>query len=857
MDVTLSGLELASTPEYQETTSTVDVIDNGGFMATVFGSLTGTERPVVVGIRGRINESTHWPVGDAWTPELDLSDAARNWFFTLATYTPVDGRYRRRKAQFSRAFGVMLDDVGTKAAARDRLDACPPSYLIETSPGNFQAGYLFDVPCADLASVEALQDSLVAAGLCDPGANGPSARIGRLPVGQNGKYDPPYQCRLVEWRPQRRYALDEIVERLRLAPAAAAADSRVMRCKPSPTEAFDAEADGTAVHVPRIANSPVVQALKDRGLYKRLLGPGRHDVTCPWVHEHTNQVDHGAAYFEPDQQYPLGGFKCQHSHGEGKRIGALLEWLGIPVRQARHKATIRVTPGDLHLVVDVAEAELAAEGGYYQRGGLIVTVQKDPGTGDVAIKPTSANALTRALSAIVNWERFDMRRNCHVRVDPPARHVNVLHEADSYRHLPVLRGVARQPYLRDDGTLMYQAGYDAASEMYGVFEPSAFMVPNAPTRRQAEQALAELESLLGEFSFATPHDRAAVLAAMLTATIRSALPVAPMFHVRAPQISSGKSYLCSLIAGFAGAAIPSAYAFPTGEEEAAKLLLAALVESPATLVFDNLMGDLVPFKSLCSALTEEFLTGRVLGSSKTSTVPTRTLLLSSGNNVGPVRDMTRRCVTITLDPRCESPASRVYKSDPVETVRAERGRFVSHALTLIRAFICAGSPPQDYRPLGSYGMWSRLVRGPLIWLGLPDPAESVFVSMADDPDRELLVRLLTAWRRAFGMNRVAVREIVNRATELPTRDEELKEVLHEIADERGDINRRRLGRWISRHEGVVCNGLRIERDSIRANGSERWHLVVVGDPGGSVVSGVSSGPHQSGVTAAADDVDVF
>jgi hypothetical protein len=219
--------------------------------------------------------------------------------------------------------------------------------------------------------------------------------------------------------------------------------------------------------------------------------------------------------------------------------------------------------------------------------------------------------------------------------------------------------------------------------------------------------------------------------------------------------------------------------------------------------------------------------------------------------------MTRRCVTITLDPRCESPASRVFKSDPVETVRAERGRFVSHALTLIRAFICAGSPPQDYRPLGSYGMWSRLVRGPLIWLGLPDPAESVFVSMADDPDRELLVRLLTAWRRAFGMNRVSVREIVNRATELPTRDEELKEVLHEIADERGDINRRRLGRWIARHEGVVCNGLRIERDSIRANGSERWHLVVVGHPGGSVVSGVSSGPHQRGVTAAADDVEVF
>ena len=836
--------------ETAETTKPADSVNNTGFMSAVFGDLPGAQRPIVVGVKGRINAQTRWPAGDAWELSLDIADATRNWYFTLSTYTPVDGCYRRRKTQFAQAFGVMLDDVGTKAAPRDRLDACPPSYLIETSPGNFQAGYLFDEPCDDLERLDSLQEALVAAGLCDPGAKGPAARIGRLPVGHNGKYDPPHPCRLVEWQPQRRYSIEEIVERLQLMPEEKT-DSGSKRRKRSRAEAIDANADGRDVHVPRGAENPVLQALRARGLYKRQLGAGRHEVTCPWVHEHTDHLDHGAAYFEPNELYALGGYKCQHGHCGDRRIGALLEFLEVPASQARHKPTIRVTAGTLHRVVDAAERELASAGGHYQRGGIVVSVQTDPGTGDTAIKPTSANALTRALSAIATWEKFDARRAEFVLADPPSRHVNVLFDADGYRHLPVLRGIARQPYLRDDGSLMRKAGYDAHCGMYGAFAAGEFSVPDSPTRQQAEAALIELEALLAEFSFGAPHDRAAALGGMLTATIRAALPAAPMFHIRAPQIASGKSYLCCLIAAFAGPATPSAYAFPTTEEEAAKLMLAALLESPAVLMFDNLTTDLTPFKSLCSALTEEYLTGRLLGYSKTSTVPTRTLMLGSGNNVGPVRDMTRRCVTITLDPKCETPASRTFNADPLDTVRAQRGRFVSLALTIIRAFLCAGSPPQGYRALGSYGAWSRLVRGALMWLGQPDPATAVFEAMSEDPDRDLLGRLLMAWRREFGTDRVGVRELVARATDWQSRGSELKEVIHEIADERGEINRRRLGRWVARHQGMVAYGLRLEREPSKTCGSERWKLVVI------PVSGVGAGDSAESVGGVADDVEVF
>ena len=50
---------------------------------------------------------------------------------------------------------------------------------------------------------------------------------------------------------------------------------------------------------------------------------------------------------------------------------------------------------------------------------------------------------------------------------------------------------------------------------------------------------------------------------------------------------------------------------------------------------------------------------------------------------------------------------------------------------------------------------------------------------------------------------------------------ELHEVLREIADERGEINRRRLGKWIARKKGVIVDGLRFERAS-GTTSAERW-----------------------------------
>jgi hypothetical protein len=443
------------------------------------------------------------------------------------------------------------------------------------------------------------------------------------------------------------------------------------------------------------------------------------------------------------------------------------------------------------------------------------------------VQESSQPALVRALAGVATWERFDLRSEAWVRVDPPARHASVLFDSTSYPHLPVLNGLARQPYLRSDGSQMTAAGYDSVTGLFGVFDAREFSVPDMPTRAQAEAALALLKDLLGEFSFANASDLAAALTAILTATIRPSLAHAPMFHARAHMVGSGKSYLCEVVTAFATPQRGTPTTFPTDDEECRKMLLAELLRAPAVVEFDNLTGNLLAHNSLCTVLTSEFMSGRILGVSKTATVSTRTLFLSSGNNVGPVQDMTRRCISIRLDPGCETPAARNFtRPDLVREVLGERGHYVSAALTIVRAWIVAGRPKTACRSLAGYGDWSDLCRQPLLWLNCADPSVSVFEAMSEDPDRETLDRLLTAWQSVFGKMPAMVRDAVKRASVLHDEHIELREVLRDIADERGEINRRKLGWWIRRHCGRIVDGRRF----VRASGNrsaEAWQVEVM------------------------------
>ena len=193
---------------------------NADFLTEVFGTLPPDVRPMVCGFATDPNDKTddtgRWG-GWTWAPGNASDGDALNWYFTLATFSPcTGGKYLRRVEKCAAIHGVMLDDIGTKASPRSRLDALPPSAMIETSAGNYQAMYLFVQSESDLTRVAALQGALIAAGLCDAGADGPAARWSRMPFGVNTKHAPPHPCRLVEWHPERRYTIEQITQGLAL-----------------------------------------------------------------------------------------------------------------------------------------------------------------------------------------------------------------------------------------------------------------------------------------------------------------------------------------------------------------------------------------------------------------------------------------------------------------------------------------------------------------------------------------------------------------------------------------------------------------------------------------------------------------
>lgn len=809
---------------------------NDEFLRGVFGDDLADGLPLVVSFIGdpRKVPSKVW-FGTPWDGSGNAPlPAAANNYFSLATFRVNEaGSYRRKRACFHALYAVMLDDVGTKVAM-ERL-SLSPSWLLETSDGNHQAGYLLREPLTDGRTADGLMNAIVGARLCDPSTSGPRARLARLPVAVNGKHEPPVRCQLVKWSPDLRYSVEEIGSGLQLD---------VIQLRPprqrNGAVAHGHPADGDPVLIPDPAENAVLEALRRQNLYRKPLGEGKHEITCPWITDHIGEVDDSTAYLEPDDHWPIGGFKCLHGHCADKRIGDLLGKLYVERSAARMKPTIYVSPGELHRVADAAERELARSGRHYQRGGLIVTIVTDPGTHETWVQEVTQPALLGALAAVTDWERYDGRSHDWVRIDPPQRPAAVLFASSSYEHLPVLNGLARQLYLRRDGSLMTAPGYDGATGMFGVFDSREFSVPDNPTQGEAESALVILGELLTEFKFTNETDRAAALSAMLTAAIRPSLSHAPMFHVRAHMVGSGKSYLCRLITAFATPQGSTPTTFPRDDEECRKLLLAELLRAPAAIEFDNLTSDLIAHKSLCTALTSEHLSGRILGVSKTASVSTRTLFLSSGNNVGPMQDMTRRCVTIHLDPGCEVPAARTFeRPELIQEVVRERGRFVSAALTIVRAWIVAGRPKSACKAVSGYHDWSDLCRQPLLWLGCADPTDSVFEAMAEDPDRETLGRLLAAWQSAFGKAGAMVRDAVRRASE----HAELREILFDIAEERGVLNRWKLGWWLKQHTGQIADGLRLMRVSgNRSAGAWRVESVLT-------VSEVFATPVAEGVSA--------
>ena len=508
------------------------------------------------------------------------------------------------------------------------------------------------------------------------------------------------------------------------------------------------------------------------------------------------------------------------------------------VAKAETLPVIFLAAGDIEGVVSAAERALIAAGrGVYQRGGRIVAVGETP-VMTAAGKEISSQriyevgdyALLEYLGSAADWEKHDARRGQSVRAAPPMWVAKSLAERSGRLALPVLAGVISGPTLRADGSILEASGYDAATGLLLDTRGTPFPpVPEAPTREDAQKALASLSALIATFPFVTPADRAVALAALLTAPVRRSLRSAPLFAFTAPVAGSGKSTLVDLAAILATGREAGVIAQGKTEEESEKRLGSLLLGGDAVIAIDNceapVGGDL-----LCQVLTQTTVRPRVLGRSEAPEVPTSAFVAATGNNLILAGDMTRRGLLCRLDPQVERPELRVFDKDPLVTLKSERGTYLVAVLTVLRAYHVAGRPAQA-TPLGSFGEWSRTVRDALLWLGEDDPVATMEAARELDPKLDAMMSVTTQWARVIGQGFHTARDIIEKACETRLSENgnsasvnpDFREALMTVAGDGRMVTTRRLGKWLQAHSGRIAAGMQIAKGPLK-DGTATWQL---------------------------------
>ena len=493
---------------------------------------------------------------------------------------------------------------------------------------------------------------------------------------------------------------------------------------------------------------------------------------------------------------------------------------------------IKVVPGEIPRVVDEAEDALLLLGReIYQRGGLVVrpVSAKLKASNNRAIQgwrliPVKRSHLVDTLTCAARFMKYNVRSKDWVAINAPDEVAEIYLAREGYWKLPVLTGLIHTPFLRADGSICEQPGYDAASGL--LFKPdnqSFPPIPQYPSKADAIAALERIKDLITGFPFVSEVDRSVALSGFLTTLDRRAMATAPLHAFNAPVAGTGKSLLIDLISILATGRPMSVVAQGKNEEELEKRLGSALIAGDTAISLDNCDHQLEG-AFLCQALTQGQLNIRLLGYSRNIETPVNATIFANGNNLVIAGDLVRRTLMSTMDAKCEQPELRTFDVEVDEVVKANRGQLVVAALTVLRAWHLARERGEgaELPPFGGFECWSQRVRGGLIWLDCADPCASIAKVRSNDPEREALQTVIMQWKENLGVNaRYTIKDVIERAINVGN----FHTALLNVAASRtgGLVSNDRLGRWLKRVQGKIISGLRLLQEG-HDHGYPLWKL---------------------------------
>jgi hypothetical protein len=231
------------------------------------------------------------------------------------------GSWRRKGEFFHQIKCVSLDDIGNKVDPNKIT--LPPSALIETSPGNYQAHYIISgEETFNKEKCEQLINGLADLGITDGGAKGVN-RLMRLPIGSNtkSKYRQPnmghFKTSLIYWAPENIYNLDDLINHYKITKTAK---------RKTPHTAINPDANLQM----DISNywSHLLAKLESNSLMIGSSHLSWVEIACPWAENHSDPNANKAGVAVPSNQNGwVGAFHCFHESCKGKRLKDLLSFI--------------------------------------------------------------------------------------------------------------------------------------------------------------------------------------------------------------------------------------------------------------------------------------------------------------------------------------------------------------------------------------------------------------------------------------------------------------------------------------------------------------------------------------------------
>jgi hypothetical protein len=300
-------------------------------------------------IHTRPRDPEKWAAKDGrkmgWWPRVMnnhamLDEPALNVYAVVSGFRAgAEKNYRRTKENFGGGLLLMIDDVGDAVGGSTKvpravLEKLPPTALVETSPGNHQAQYFFSEPVPDADKFEAVINAFIKQKLTTDSGMAGINRYFRPPFGINGKekYGGAFEVNCREWHPHNRYTMDEVVKAFGLKLEAARPRVSVARQQDNAWMFAAVESYLTAFGM----------------AHQHKAFSGKLNITCPWVHDHSDGRDDGAALWPASaaNRAHIGVFKCQHGHCEGRDWNALLDWIVVDCEDFLNSINTRAAASD-------------------------------------------------------------------------------------------------------------------------------------------------------------------------------------------------------------------------------------------------------------------------------------------------------------------------------------------------------------------------------------------------------------------------------------------------------------------------------------------------------------------------------